>query len=182
MKILLLFIYRVLARIFDTVQRFIGGVRNVDDIDIERTRSRERKMAKRRFVYEFRPFEVCGIDYRNAPGTSDMAPARKYPNARSGHRIVCNDSAIYVFGGFNPNISQTRPGNNEDNGTSCLFQELWKYDTIRMEWTLLLDANNDLPLELASNAMRLRSASFISVPSPSPARNSELMSVAWSFT
>lgn len=160
MKILLLFIYRILGRIFETIQRysnvprFIREVLNVEDV-LDRTRTRERKMAKRRFVYEFRPFEVCGIDYRNAPGTSEMGPARKYPNARSGHRIVCNDSAIYVFGGFNPNISQPRPGNNEDNGTSCLFQELWKYDTIRMQWTLLLDANNDLPLELASNAMLL---------------------------
>ncbi|XP_050098285.1 kelch domain-containing protein 10 homolog [Anopheles aquasalis] len=160
MKILLLFIYRVLGRLFDTIQRyshvprFIREVLNVEDT-LDQTRTREGKMAKRRFVYEFRPFEVVGIDYRNAPGTSEVGPARKYPNARSGHRIVCNDSQIYVFGGFNPNISQQRPGNNEDNGSSCLFQELWKYDTIRNSWTLLLDENNDLPLELASNAMLL---------------------------
>ncbi|XP_055629273.1 kelch domain-containing protein 10 homolog isoform X2 [Toxorhynchites rutilus septentrionalis] len=94
--------------------------------------------------YCFRPYEVKRIKYKKQAGYE-----KSRPYARSGHRIVCSDSAIYCFGGFNPNMAVM----NDGDEASCLFQELWKYDIVRNEWTLLMDSNNDLPQELASNAM-----------------------------
>lgn len=73
-----------------------------------------------------------------------------FPKQRSGHRLVCSDNYLYLFGGYNPNNS-----NNEDP-MSCLFKELWKFDLITLRWTLLLSGDNaNLPLELASHAMVL---------------------------
>lgn len=50
---------------------------------------------------------------------------------------------------------------NEDDEASCLFQEVWKYDIIRKEWALLMGPDNDLPQELASNAMILQGDTLV---------------------
>ncbi|XP_053685473.1 kelch domain-containing protein 10 homolog [Sabethes cyaneus] len=99
--------------------------------------------------YSFRPYELKRIKFK-----SYNKNGRSRPYARSGHRIVCNDSTIYCFGGFNPNMPEV-------NEASCLFQELWKYDIIRKEWTLVMGPNNDLPQELASNAMILQGDTLV---------------------
>ncbi|XP_052859996.1 kelch domain-containing protein 10 homolog [Anopheles cruzii] len=158
MKILLLLVFKTLARLLvHTVNRCFNVlcfrfIREVVNVEEDQQVFNVGETMERKTFYEFRPFEVCAIDYR-----SELA-VRKYPNARSGHRIVCSDSAVYCFGGYNPRMPGAgagRSGNNENTEQLCLFQELWKYDIIRKEWSLLMDANNDLPLELASNAMLL---------------------------
>ncbi|XP_053677109.1 kelch domain-containing protein 10 homolog [Anopheles nili] len=165
MKFLQLLVYKLLARAIDTVNRYfdirrLHYMREVLEVSIgilaHQIHYRSEAMAKRKAIYSFRPFEVSDVDYRSAAtNIGTIGAGRQYPKARSGHRIVCSDATIYCFGGFNPNNSLVRDGNNDEREELCLFQELWKYDMVRKEWTLLLDSNNDLPIELASNAMLL---------------------------
>ncbi|KFB48395.1 AGAP005004-PA-like protein [Anopheles sinensis] len=167
MKIIQLLVYKLLARVLDTVNLFFNVrrlhyIREVIQVSVEvlvaQIHNESEAMAKRRSVFAFRPFEVCDVDYRS---TASLTPrgsgsGRKFPKARSGHRIVCSDSAIYCFGGFNPNNPTTQNVNNDHNREdSCLFEELWKFDMVRKQWSLLLDSKDDLPIELASNAMLL---------------------------
>ncbi|XP_049295093.1 kelch domain-containing protein 10 homolog [Anopheles funestus] len=165
MKIFQLLVYKLLARAIDTVNRYFNlrrlhYLREVLDINIgifvHQINNRSEMMAKRKAIYAFRPFEVCDVDYRSSitATSSRVGSGKRYPKARSGHRIVCSDASLYCYGGFNPNNSG-RDGNNDQREEWFLFHELWKYDMIRKEWTLLLDVNNDLPIELASNAMLL---------------------------
>lgn len=172
MRIFQLLVYKLLARAIDTVNRYfdvrrLHYIREVLEINIgtlvHQLNESSQTMAKRKAIYAFRPFEVCDVDYRSSSSsnggstslTSRLGTGRHFPKARSGHRIVCSDSSVYCFGGFNPNNSLARDGNHDQREDMYLFQELWKYDMIRKEWTLLLDSNNDLPAELASNAMLL---------------------------
>jgi len=92
-------------------------------------------------LFKFRPFELRKLNYR-------LAHDGNFPKQRSGHRLVCSDHCLYLFGGYNPNN-----GNNE-TPLSCLFKELWKFDLITQQWTLLMgNENTSMPLELASHAM-----------------------------
>ena len=100
-------------------------------------------------IYNFRPFEISKVTYKNQ---SKISVKPTYPKPRSGHRIVCSDSAIYCFGGFNPNLAVDQ-NDMEDGEATCLFQELWKYDIINKDWQLVLNSENELPMDLASNAM-----------------------------
>lgn len=165
MKYFQLLVYKLLARAIDTVNRYfdvrrLHYIREVLDINIgifvHQIKYGSAAMAKRKAIYAFRPYEVTDVDYRSSvTSISSVGSGRRYPKARSGHRIVCSDSSLYCFGGFNPNNSPARDGNDDEREDFFLFHELWKYDMIRKRWTLLLDANNDLPVELASNAMLL---------------------------
>lgn len=153
MRIFVLLVYKVIARVLDVLNKFFNvprlrHLREVVDIsaeDMSEENGDSVAPETTRSEYCFRPFEV-----RRIKRLSGLKKSRPFP--RSGHRIVCNDSALYCFGGFNPNMAVV---NNDDDDASSLFQELWKYDLIRNEWTLLMDPSNDLPQELASNAMIL---------------------------
>lgn len=50
-------------------------------------------------IYQFRPFEVKRIDYKNYSLAVQGRGINFYPKPRSGHRIVANDSDLYCFGG-----------------------------------------------------------------------------------
>ncbi|XP_058834378.1 kelch domain-containing protein 10 homolog [Topomyia yanbarensis] len=157
MKILILLFYKFLAEILDILNKFfnVPKLRNLREIVDAKAEQLEDMSSDTALltaldsvkVYIFRPYEVKRIKYK-----SYTKNGRSRPYARSGHRIVCNDSTIYCFGGFNPNMTEV----NDDDEASCLFQELWKFDIIRREWTLIMGPNNDLPQELASNAMLLQ--------------------------
>lgn len=157
MKIFILLVYKVFARVLDILNRFFNVPRlrhlreivdvSAEEMSAENADSSTSLEVSSRNEYCFRPFEMRRIKQKRLIG-----PKKSKPYARSGHRIVGNDSALYCFGGFNPNMAVV---NNDDDETSSLFQELWKYDFIKNEWTLLMDPSNDLPQELASNAMIL---------------------------
>lgn len=111
-------------------------------------------------MYSFRPFELVKVEYKFYKGLYDKAKGiNSYPKPRSGHRIVCNDSDIYCFGGFNPDIIDGR------RRTAFLFQELWKFDTFTKKWTLVYGPRADgMPEELASNAVYLKEDMIIVWP------------------
>lgn len=71
----------------------------------------------------------------------------KVPKGRSGHRIVCKDSALYAIGGYNPIFEDDEPLQNS------LFCEVWRFDFITRTWKKL--QFEKLPNELASSAVVL---------------------------
>lgn len=76
--------------------------------------------------------------------------SERVPIGRSGHRIVCDSSNLYSFGGYNPT------SNNQDDELSQaafpLFQELWRFNFATLKWTRY-KARETIPCELASNAV-----------------------------
>ncbi|XP_041977708.1 kelch domain-containing protein 10 homolog [Aricia agestis] len=94
--------------------------------------------------YIFEPFKVIKVKSR---GTS-------LPRARSGHRIVCDDTNIYCFGGYNPSLPLNRRNMSNPTWTPDrpLFKELWSYCIASRKWKEHKVIEN-MPDELASNAM-----------------------------
>lgn len=109
-------------------------------------------MSKKRdrcLAYTFRPFDLTKVVYKCYDGLFDRG-INAYPKPRSGHRIVCNDSEIFLFGGFNPATARS--------SNTMLFQEMWRFDKFTKKWKLWFgprDECEQLPTELASNAMAL---------------------------
>lgn len=108
-------------------------------------------------MYNFRPYELTKVDYKCYKGLFDNG-INTYPKPRSGHRIVCNDSDLFCFGGFNPDIVTEHYRATPHATTTQLFQELWRFDTFTLKWRLLLGPRNRdvMPLELASNAVCMK--------------------------
>ncbi|XP_059614073.1 kelch domain-containing protein 10 homolog [Phlebotomus argentipes] len=98
-------------------------------------------------VYTFRPYQVNRLQYASIVA----------PKPRSGHRIVCNDREIYCFGGFNPDI----PSNTGPYRDVSMFQELWRFDTLTLEWELIFGPGEQMPAELASHAMLMLGNSIL---------------------
>lgn len=99
--------------------------------------------------YTFRPFDLTKVVYKCYDGIFDRG-INAYPKPRSGHRIACNDSEIFLFGGFNPATARS--------ANSMLFQEMWRFDKFTKKWKLWFgprDECEQLPTELASNAMAM---------------------------
>lgn len=96
-------------------------------------------------IYKFRPYEIIKLEFR-----AKNRNFSEHPKARSGHRIVCTESNLYCFGGFNPDLVSRSRRNN----TAYLFQELWKFNFITKKWQLFFrPGTSGMPEELASNAM-----------------------------
>lgn len=107
-------------------------------------------------MYIFRPYELVKVNYKCYDGLFDKGK-NSYPKPRSGHRIVCNDSDLYCFGGFNPNR-----GGHRTNRTMFLFQELWKFDLFTKKWNVVYSSSIEgMPEELASNAVILKNNMLI---------------------
>lgn len=99
-------------------------------------------------MYTFRPFELTKVEYKNYNAVNRGRGINFYPKARSGHRIVCNDTNIYCFGGYNPSATPIRMR------TQYLFQEMWQYNLMTKRWRQVFGHNHDnMPEELASNAI-----------------------------
>lgn len=110
-------------------------------------------------MYTFRPYELVKVNYKCYKGIFDRG-INSYPRPRSGHRIVCNDSDLYCFGGFNPNIGGERARGAQR--TMYLFQELWKFDLFTKKWNIVYSPSIEgMPEELASNAVILRNNMLI---------------------
>ncbi|KAF2356629.1 Galactose oxidase/kelch beta-propeller [Trinorchestia longiramus] len=77
------------------------------------------------------PFKTTLVCTSSAP-TLNFAEEETIPLPRSGHRMVCVDQKLYIFGGYNPNIEAhcdpywqlTKP----------LFAELWHFNTTTGTW------------------------------------------------
>lgn len=101
---------------------------------------RKRKHSKINLVYKLQInkfIKVYDTDYTSGP------------EPRSGHRIVCNERAMYAVGGYNPAYYLNRSVNYIVND-EILFHELWRFDFCSKSWTKLETEN--MPLELASFA------------------------------
>lgn len=106
----------------------------------------DNELSTKKELYEFRPFELRPIDVIKGRG--------RKPIPRSGHRVVSDESYIYSFGGYNPEIQQRRrPENNEAIENHCLFKEMWKFHIDKREWRCLLSCRPEMPSQVASNAM-----------------------------
>lgn len=70
------------------------------------------------------------------------------PLPRSGHQIVADSKNMYVFGGYNPIVSNLRFDGEPDYP---LLQEMWRFNFASREWTKYSHGQN-LPRELVSNA------------------------------
>lgn len=163
MRIFVLLFYKFLARVLNFLNKFLNVPRlrhlerEVVELSAEEMSSEASTAAGADSdqTFCFRPYEVKRVKYK-----SYTKNGRSRPFARSGHRIVCDDAAIYCFGGFNPNMAVVTD-DDDDAGSRCLFQELWKYDIVRKEWSLVMGPNHMLPQELASNAMVLLGETLI---------------------
>lgn len=89
-------------------------------------------------LYKFRPFVYEMVAPRGVV----------VPLARSGHRVVADNSNLYSFGGYNPLIDETE----ENTNSYPLFQELWRFNFAARTWTKIC-RQESLPQELASNAV-----------------------------
>lgn len=119
------------------------------------------ELSKKEEYYKFRPFDLKVVNVMKAKGS------RENPIARSGHRIVSDESYIYSFGGYNPEIrpravieyvmamdeDNQPPIPLETNDNHCLFKEMWKFHIDKREWRCLLSCRPDMPAQVASNAM-----------------------------
>ncbi|CAG0902344.1 unnamed protein product [Darwinula stevensoni] len=85
--------------------------------------------------YTFTPFKFEEVPTRGAR-----------PHARSGHRVVCSETAIYSFGGYNPETT----GPHRESRFFPLFQELWKLNFATGRWKQL-PLRGDCPDKLASH-------------------------------
>ncbi|KAG6448387.1 hypothetical protein O3G_MSEX005444 [Manduca sexta] len=100
------------------------------------------RSTKKDFIFE--PFKLTEVKCRGIES----------PRPRSGHRIACDDSHIYCFGGYNPSLPLTNL--QRDNPTWSparpLFKELWSFSLVSRKWKQHRVVEN-MPDELASNAM-----------------------------
>lgn len=110
-------------------------------------------------MYEFRPYELNTVDYKSYRGLFGEG-IHKIPKARSGHRIVCTDTDIYSFGGFNPDVLTY----NSHHGDH-LMPEMWKFNILTKKWSLINDGREPtMPKVVVSNAMAIKNnVIFVSV-------------------
>ncbi|KAM3963037.1 scruin like at the midline [Aphomia sociella] len=96
--------------------------------------------------YVFEPFKVTEVKYRSSFLSN--------PRPRSGHRIVCDDTNIYCFGGYNPVLPIACLDIENPTWTPSvpLFKELWSFSLATRKWKKH-DLLESMPEELASNAM-----------------------------
>lgn len=95
-------------------------------------------------IYKFKPFVLK----QHKPKT----PEELNPKGRSGHRIVSDDTYLYSFGGFNPNLDDD---DSADNDNMKLFKEIWRFNFATNEWYKMAKFEKTMPRELASNALLL---------------------------
>lgn len=109
-------------------------------------------------LYRFRPFEV--VKENSSKNSDEIGPRSGEKNFSSkfstkfsyfsfflsGHRICCDDSNLYVFGGYNF---------QENNDSHNLYKEILSYNFVSKNWKYCIDesSEDECPDELASSAM-----------------------------
>ena len=76
------------------------------------------------------------------------------PKKRSGHRCVCNQENLWIWGGYCP-IEELSDNDNEDDdenapSPSCIFPELWKFNFSTKRWSLLR-TTGDVPTKTVAS-------------------------------
>ncbi|KAJ8873289.1 hypothetical protein PR048_026923 [Dryococelus australis] len=102
-------------------------------------------------LFHFRPYVYCKV----APRVDGAA----WPKPRSGHRIVCDDTDLYLYGGFCPQLSSADAREMDGDPvwveSRPLYRELWRYNMGAREWRRL-PCSQSMPRELASSAACMR--------------------------
>lgn len=106
--------------------------------------------STKRDMFRFRPNKITKIT-----PSGNLKNGTRFPKARSGHRIVANNAAVYSFGGYNPQVEVDEDdflhGEEDWLATCPLFKELWKFNLVSKTWVKLKN-NGRMPEELASHA------------------------------
>lgn len=94
---------------------------------------------------------------------------RGTPRKRSGHRAVCNDQNLWIWGGFCPTYElsdvsepeEDEANRNHNPNRSPVFSELWRFNLTTKRWSQL-DYTGDAPLRtVASHNSKLTSLDLI---------------------
>uniref|UniRef100_A0A2P2I7Q2 Kelch domain-containing protein 10 n=2 Tax=Hirondellea gigas TaxID=1518452 RepID=A0A2P2I7Q2_9CRUS len=80
-------------------------------------------------IKPFKSMVVCGTP----EVTKTLAEDQSAPLPRSGHRMICVGHKLFMFGGYNPNITE-KFANPYWQLTKPLFAELWEYNTRSKQW------------------------------------------------
>ena len=77
------------------------------------------------------------------------------PKGRSGHRIVCDETNLYSYGGFNPSVADDLLMQDDPvwNRSKPLFEELWKFNFVTEQWHRIPTCGVGMPSEVASSAV-----------------------------
>ncbi|XP_055316110.1 kelch domain-containing protein 10 homolog [Sitodiplosis mosellana] len=97
-------------------------------------------------MYEFRPFLVTRCEYKSYAKATSIGRGINYiPKPRSGHRVVANETDLFSFGGYNPNIENK------------LLPELLKFNFLTQKWSIVFSSkSSNMPQESVSNALTLK--------------------------
>ncbi|KAJ8680261.1 hypothetical protein QAD02_016048 [Eretmocerus hayati] len=101
-------------------------------------------------MYTFKPFVFCDEQV--------LGPIKPMP--RSGHRVVCNETFLYSYGGYHPSVTADDPEMQTDPNWGTLFKAIWRFNFASKIWKRL-PSQKTMPNELASNAVVLRGNSLI---------------------
>ncbi|KAL1110152.1 hypothetical protein AAG570_008229 [Ranatra chinensis] len=105
------------------------------------------------------PSSPRGIHYKFKPFKFELCNPTQgltKPTARSGHRVVCTESDLYTYGGYNPSVNENDPDIMDDPDwfqSRPLFKEVWRYNMAARWWAKVPVSN--IPTVLASNAVVL---------------------------
>lgn len=104
------------------------------------------------FIKEKPPYNFKKLTYKLVKSN---VSSERVPAARSGHRIVCDSSNLFSFGGYNPADNNNYLYDDDITDMSFpLFQELWKFNFATRTWTLC-PSRHSIPEELASSSVIL---------------------------
>ncbi|XP_077986715.1 kelch domain-containing protein 10-like [Glandiceps talaboti] len=121
-------------------------------------KKREQRNAPKHRAKMAAPLHIGRVKHVKPRRNRKMAKSRPYfveerkPYARSGHRAVADNTNLYVFGGYNPDLFDDHY--EDDDSCNPLFRELWCFNFATGLWTEV-DTSGHMPEELASMSMLL---------------------------
>lgn len=145
----------------------IGSFQNISSLQTESRRLTVAETAiLQKRVFTFKPFKLeLGVDFSSSKCYCQLEKcnfnAIHLPKPRSGHRVVCDESFMYSFGGYNPSVSDADQADLVSandlapfwSESTPLFKELWQFNLSTRSWRRM-DVE-EIPDFLASNAALL---------------------------
>lgn len=102
-------------------------------------------------MYAFKPLHIV---------LREKCDGNTGPKARSGHRIVSDESNVYSYGGFNPSINDPDMSNDKVwNENKPLFKELWRFNISTHTWRKC-EGTEEMPKQLISNAIVMQGSTL----------------------